>query len=236
MYSLRVIDDSTPDSSHSAEAIDLADAYAVKTPEDSRRLYRQWAKTYNKTFIEANSYIYPRVIVELFAMHVPKSPALKIVDVGCGTGAVGSHLSSIRPECTIDGYDISPEMLAQASLLRRSDNSAVYKNLVEVDLTGQLPRQKFDAMTSSGTFTHGHLGPETFLALINLVVQDGWFVVGVNAEHFEARGFASAIDGAVLQRQITAPLIELVDVYGPGSPHHGDRAKVCIFRRTNSHE
>ena len=91
-----MIDGSTPDSSHSAEAIDLADAYAVKTPEDSRRLYRQWAKTYNKTFIEANSYIYPRAIAELFGTHVPKSPALKIVDVGCGTGAL--ELTTVQPE------------------------------------------------------------------------------------------------------------------------------------------
>ncbi len=218
-------DSDTPDS------IDLADAYAVKTPEDSRRLYRQWANTYNETFIEANSYIYPRAVAELFAEHVPQSISLKIVDVGCGTGAVGSILSSLRPECAIDGYDISPEMLTQASLLKRPDHSAVYRNLVEVDLTDQLPVQKFDAMTSSGTFTHGHLGPETFLALIDLVVQDGWFVIGVNAEHFESRGFASAIDGAVLADRITVPLIEIVDVYAPGSPHHGDQAKVCIFCR-----
>ena len=98
--------------------IDLADAYAVKTPQDSRRLYAQWAQTYNETFINANKYVYPRAVAELFAKHVSEIAITAVVDIGCGTGAVGSYLANLRPNITIDGYDISPEMLAQAALTR----------------------------------------------------------------------------------------------------------------------
>ena len=211
--------------------MDLEKAYSVKTPEDSRRLYAAWADSYNETFIAANSYVYPRRVAELFAEYVPASGYTDVIDIGCGTGAVGCFLASLRPELLIDGYDISPEMLAQAALTRRVDDSPVYRNLREVDLTDVLPKQNYGAMTSAGTFTHGHLGPETFLSLLKIVCVGGWFVVGVNAEHFEARGFAAAIDSVVSSGAISPPAIHVVDVYASGSPHYGDCAKVCIFRR-----
>jgi predicted TPR repeat methyltransferase len=211
--------------------IDLSDAYAVKTPEDNRRLYAAWAENYNETFIAANSYVYPRRVAELFAEYVPASGYTDVIDIGCGTGAVGSYLASLGPELVIDGFDISPEMLAQAAQTRRIDNSLVYRNLQEVDLTSALPNQTYNAMTSAGTFTHGHLGPETLVRLINLVNVGGWFVIGINAEHFKARGFAETFQSAVLSGIITQPVIRVVDVYETGSPHHGDKANICIFQR-----
>ena len=167
----------------------------------------------------------------MFADFVPITLTEAVIDIGCGTGAVGHFLTGLRPELFIDGYDISPEMLAQAALTRRVDDSPVYRNLREIDLTDVLPKQDYGAMTSAGTFTHGHLGPETFLSLLKIVCVGGWFVVGVNAEHFEARGFAAAIDGVVSSGAISPPAIHVVDVYASGSPHYGDCAKVCIFRR-----
>ena len=211
--------------------MDLEKAYSVKTPEDSRKLYAEWAASYNDTFIKANDYVYPRKVAELFADFVPITLTEAVIDIGCGTGAVGHFLTGLRPELLIDGYDISPEMLAQAALTRRVDDSPVYRNLREIDLTDVLPKQDYGAMTSAGTFTHGHLGPETFLSLLKIVCVGGWFVVGVNAEHFEARGFAAAIDSVVSSGAISPPAIHVVDVYASGSPHYGDCAKVCIFRR-----
>jgi len=211
--------------------IDLSDAYAVETPEDSRRLYAAWADSYNETFIKANSYVYPRKVAELFAKNVPTSGHTNVIDIGCGTGAVGSFLANLQPDSIIDGFDISPEMLAQAALTRRIDNSPVYRNLQEVDLTSALPHKTFSAMTSAGTFTHGHLGPETLLRLINLVNIDGWFVIGINAKHFKTRGFAETIHRAILSGMISEPEVHIVDVYDVGSPHFGDKANICIYQR-----
>ena len=211
--------------------MDLDKAYSVKTPEDSRRLYAEWASTYNETFIKANDYVYPRTIAQKFDELIPKSDIKTVVDIGCGTGAVGSYLANLRPNLKITGVDISAEMLAEASKLKRIDGSPVYIDLIEVDLTAELPKKSFDAMISAGTFTHGHLGAETFISLIALVRFNGWLVIGINAEHFLSQGFRSALQNAQDQGLTTHAQFHNVQIYGPKSAHYGDLATIAIFQR-----
>ncbi|MFZ8892496.1 MAG: class I SAM-dependent DNA methyltransferase [Ilumatobacteraceae bacterium] len=211
--------------------MDLDKAYSVKTPEDSRRLYAEWASTYNETFIKANDYVYPRTIAQKFDELIPKSDIQTVVDIGCGTGAVGSYLANLRPNLKITGVDISAEMLAEASKLKRIDGSPVYRDLIEVDLTAELPKKSFDAMISAGTFTHGHLGAETFISLIALVRFNGWLVIGINAEHFLSQGFGSALQNAQDQGLTTHAQFHNVQIYGPKSAHYGDLATIAIFQR-----
>ena len=211
--------------------MDLDKAYSVKTPEDSRRLYAEWASTYNETFIKANDYVYPRTIAQKFDELIPRSDIQTVVDIGCGTGAIGSYLANLRPNLKITGVDISAEMLAEASKLKRIDGSPVYIDLIEVDLTAELPKKSFDAMISAGTFTHGHLGAETFVSLIALVRFNGWLVIGINAEHFLSQGFGSALQNAQDQGLTTHAQFHNVQIYGPKSAHYGDLATIAIFQR-----
>ena len=211
--------------------MDLDKAYSVKTPEDSRRLYAEWASTYNETFIKANDYVYPRTIAQKFDELIPRSDIQTVVDIGCGTGAIGSYLANLRPNLKITGVDISAEMLAEASKLKRIDGSPVYIDLIEVDLTAELPKKSFDAMISAGTFTHGHLGAETFISLIALVRFNGWLVIGINAEHFLSQGFGSALQNAQDQGLTTHAQFHNVQIYGPKSAHYGDLATIAIFQR-----
>jgi predicted TPR repeat methyltransferase len=211
--------------------VDLDKAYSVKTPEDSRRLYAEWASTYNETFIKANDYVYPRTIAQKFDELIPRSDIQTVVDIGCGTGAIGSYLANLRPNLKITGVDISAEMLAEASKLKRIDGSPVYRDLIEVDLTAELPKKSFDAMISAGTFTHGHLGAETFISLIALVRFNGWLVIGINAEHFLSQGFGSALQNAQDQGLTTHAQFHNVQIYGPKSAHYGDLATIAIFQR-----
>jgi predicted TPR repeat methyltransferase len=211
--------------------VDLDKAYSVKTPEDSRRLYAEWASTYNETFIKANDYVYPRTIAQKFDELIPRSDIQTVVDIGCGTGAIGSYLANLRPNLNITGVDISREMLAEASKIKRIDDSPVYNDLIEVDLTAELPKKSFDAMISAGTFTHGHLGAETFISLIALVRFNGWLVIGINAEHFLSQGFRSALQNAQDQGLTTHAQFHNVQIYGPKSAHYGDLATIAIFQR-----
>jgi len=198
-------------------------------------LYAKWAMSYDTSFVESNRYRYPRAVAEHFANVVPPSIGVRYVDVGCGTGIVGARLASLRPTCQIDGIDISPEMLAQASKKLRGDSSPVYKNLIEADLTHSLANHEdeYDAMLSAGTFTHGHLGPEVFQVLLPLVRIGGWFVVGINAEHFDSRGFADMFSGTSQSGLISPPYLHKIQVYEEGSPHFGDQAVIATFRRIN---
>jgi SAM-dependent methyltransferase len=217
----------------SDDVIGLDEAYSVKTPDDNRRLYAKWAATYESSFVDAKQYRYPKAIAEVFNDVVPA--VTRILDIGTGTGLTGMYITRLRPAVVIDGMDISPEMLAQAKLKTREDGSVVYRALYERDLTRAVPNENapFEALFSSGTFTHGHLGPECLRNLLPLLANDGWLVVGVNNEHFESKGFADELNSLVALGAIQTPEIRRIDVYEPGSVHYGDQARVIITRVIN---
>ena len=217
----------------SDEVLGLDEAYSVKTPDDNRRLYAKWAATYESSFVDAKQYRYPKAIAEVFNDVLP--PVTRVLDIGTGTGLTGMYVTRLRPAVIIDGMDISPEMLAQAKLKTREDGSVVYRALYERDLTVAVPNENepYEALFSSGTFTHGHLGPECLRNLLPLLAHDGWLVVGVNNEHFESKGFAGELESLVALGAIQTPEILRIDVYEPGSVHYGDQARVIVTRAIN---
>ena len=94
--------------------ISLDDAYALKTPADNVALYRDWAETYDVEFAQNRGYQYPQKIADIYFHHA-RPDDTPILDVGSGTGLVGTALQehqAINTQLTIDGVDISPEMLA----------------------------------------------------------------------------------------------------------------------------
>jgi len=217
----------------SDEVLGLDEAYSVKTPDDNRRLYAKWAATYESSFVDAKQYRYPKAIAEVFNDVLPA--VTRVLDIGTGTGLTGMYVTRLRPAVIIDGMDISPEMLAQAQRKTREDGSVVYRALYERDLTVAVPNENepYEALFSSGTFTHGHLGPECLRNLLPLLAHDGWLVVGVNNEHFETKGFAGELDSLVALGAIQTPEILRIDVYEPGSVHYGDQARVILTRAIN---
>ena len=214
----------------SDEALGLDEAYSVQSPDDNRRLYAKWAATYESSFVDAKQYRYPKAIAEVFNDEV--DAVTRVLDIGTGTGLTGMYVSRLRPGLVIDGMDISPEMLAQARLKTRADASAVYRELYVRDLTESVENENkpYEALFSSGTFTHGHLGPQSLRNLLPLLADNGWLIVGVNNEHFEAKGFAEELDLLVALGAIQTPTIKRIDVYEPGSVHYGDQARVIITR------
>ena len=86
-------------------------------------------------------------------------------------------------------------------------------------------------MISAGTFTHGHLGPQTLTSLIQLVRVNGWFAIGINAQHFELRGFDAVLRETHDLGVISAVRFFEEQVYGPSSPHYGDTTQIAIFSR-----
>jgi len=221
-----------PDSQDS-QSPGLDDAYSVKTPDDNRQLYAKWADTYETIFVATQKYRYPQAISEVFHNVITSANISSVVDIGTGTGLTGMYLSSLRPNLIIDGVDISPEMLTKAREKKRLDGSSVYQLLLEKDMSkpAVTPNSPYDALICSGTFTHGHLGPEALDNLIKLVRPDGWYVIGVNNEHFEAREFDKKLNQLIETNQIADLQILKIQVYEPGSDHYGDQARVLVFRR-----
>ncbi len=212
-------------------SINLEDAYALVTPEDNRALYRNWASTYDIDFAHRNKYIYPKSIATICASLVDVASPLTVLDVGCGTGIVGACLSELLTASSIDGVDISPEMLHAASTKLRVDTKPVYDQLFEADLTKPITfaNAKYDVAISAGTFTHGHLGPDALINVLSALRPGGRMVVGINKEHFGANGFEAALQNATHNQLMSAPAFTEVQIYDEGSPHYGDIALVATF-------
>lgn len=195
-------------------------AYALQTPEDNRRLYAEWADSYDSSFAQENDYRLPQIVAMILSeVYEGAGPVL---DVGAGTGLIADHLLG---SFTIDALDISREMLAVALEKGR------YRDAIEGDLTATLPiaAGRYDAVVSSGTFTHGHVGPDALDELLRVAKSGAIFVLSVNATHFEARGFAAKF--AELEPQITSLTHRLVDIYGAGAQaaHKDDQAQITTF-------
>lgn len=201
----------------------LEAAYALETPDDNRRLYAAWAATYEDDFVAAKQYRYHLHVADLLvAGDRPPGPVL---DVGCGTGVVGVALAE-RGVGPVDGVDISAAMLEQAA------TKGVYRTLIEADLTigTGVADDTYAGITSSGTFTHGHLPPDPLAELIRVAMPGARCAIGVNAAHFAELGFADWFDAAVGDGRIEPYEVRRVEVYADSDPTVDDQmSDVVVF-------
>ena len=139
---------------------DLHSAYALGSPGENKQLYAEWAGDYDESFATREDYQLHTHTARAFVGAGGQGPVL---DVGAGTGLCGAVLSRLGVG-PIDATDISAEMLDQAM---RKD---IYRDAIEADLTQGIPvpRDSYSGIVSSGTFTHGHLGPEVLPALLRV--------------------------------------------------------------------
>jgi predicted TPR repeat methyltransferase len=213
------------------DKISLEDAYALQTPEDNVALYRHWAETYDVKLARDRGYQYPQIIADIYARH-SKPADTPVLDVGSGTGLVASALQehhSVDAQLTIDGVDISPEMLA----VSRTKN--VYRHLFEADLTQSidLPEKQYGAVVSAGTFTHGHVGPEALIKLLRLCRAGALFVIGVNGTAFDQYHFGSHFAALQADQHITPIEFIRVQYYATATDGHAaDQGYAALFRKT----
>ena len=137
----------------------LENAYKLATPSDNVAYYDAFAPSYDSDFVAQMGYQYPKAIADAYRRAATPDDR-PIADIGCGTGLVAAELG--LPDIPIDGMDISSEMLAVAG------RKALYRSLTRIDLTNPLTPNTYGAVLSSGTFTHGHLGPEPLRGLLDI--------------------------------------------------------------------
>ena len=211
--------------------ISVDDAYALETPEDNVDLYKAWAKTYDKEFAEAEGYVlYLHVANELLKRQ--SQIAGNVLDVGCGTGLVGTAIRS-GGVAVVDGIDISIEMLAEASMKTTEGGDPVYRSLIPADLTREtsVDNNYYGALVSAGTFTHGHLGPGALNEVWRIAAPGALAVIGVRTTHYDALGFEHKFAADVAEGIITQPEIVTVNVYGERArsvKHAGDKTHIII--------
>lgn len=203
--------------------LNVGTAYGLQGPDDNRKLYADWAETYDSDFADAKAYLLPAHVARLFHAAGGKGPVL---DAGAGTGLVAAELLA-RGVMEIDGLDISAQMLEVAR------GKGLYRETLVADLTAPLPigDDVYAAVTSAGTFTHGHVGPEALDELLRVAASGALFVITIKREHYADRGFAAKF--AALEAQITAFSTETLPIYdgAADAPQPVDQGILAVFRK-----
>jgi predicted TPR repeat methyltransferase len=172
----------------------LQRAYALSTTTEAQTLYNEWSTVYD-TDLTSAGYASPRRAVETVISHLPASQPtpLRILDAGCGTGLVGSYLSTspLANKFTLDGLDLSEGMLSVA----RSKN--IYSSLNVANLNDPVlkPDGSYDVVICVGTLTEGHVGPKVLGEFVRVAVaKTGLVVVTVHEKVWESGGFKGEVE------------------------------------------
>ncbi|MXW58018.1 MAG: class I SAM-dependent methyltransferase [Acidimicrobiia bacterium] len=221
-----------PASRSRATELALDKAYATDGPEANRELYAEWADTYDSGFVVDSRYVYPQQVAKVFC-HGFAQIDEPVLDVGCGTGIVGTELARLGVS-VIDGIDLSPEMLAEAEA-KTHDGRPLYRRLFEADLTGptELADGAYAGIVSAGAFTHGIFGPETISELLRVARPGARFALGINSAHFVEVGFGHWLEERQLDGLIAGLNFDLRPIYEEADEADPDQwSRIAVFAAT----
>ena len=197
----------------------LKNAYDLKSPDDNIELYSAWAGTYDNDFIYEMQYKLHFSVAEEFVLNGGNG---LILDVGAGTGALAQALLQ-KGKFSIEATDISEEMLKVA------DSKNIYKRSFMSDLTKKIPVDNdfYDGVISSGTFTHGHVGPAAIHELVRVTKPGGLITISVNEKHWIALGFEIEVEK--LSQHTRDFILKKISIYGEQSTHEHKDDKAIII-------
>lgn len=66
-------------------------SYGAASVNDNRRVYREWAASYDEEFAGRGGYQFAELIAQAF-VDLGGIPSGPLLDAGCGTGLVADHL------------------------------------------------------------------------------------------------------------------------------------------------
>ena len=199
--------------------LSLESAYDLKSPKDNIELYSVWAETYDMDFINEMQYKLHFSVAEEFILNGGKG---LVLDVGAGTGALAQALLQ-KGKFSIEATDISEEMLKIAK------SKKIYKRSFLSDLTKEIPVDDsfYDGVVSSGTFTHGHVGPSSVGELVRVTKPGGLITISINEKHWIAFDFESEVEK--LNKYIRNYTLKKISIYGEQSTHDHKDDKAIIL-------
>ena len=164
----------------------VGDVYGAKgNLEALSRAYDAWAEDYDVDLGKVG-YLHPAVLSATVARHIPSLEA-EILDVGCGTGQIGTVLHAVGYR-NVRGCDLSYGML------RVAKSKKVYRELSREVLGEPLGYEEgsFDAVISAGTFTHGHAPASAFDEIARILKPGGLFLTTIADDIYIEEGFERA--------------------------------------------
>lgn len=165
-------------------------AYKAETTDDLRRLYADWAKTYDDDHDAVGFFGHKRA-AEMLARYVTHPEVSPVLDAGAGTGAAGVELAQ-RGFKLITAVDLSAEMLDQAR------QKGIYQHVMQADLglpMDKMPSDNFQAAILVGVFSYGQAPACTLEEIVRVVRPGGVVVLTMRTDFYEsdAMGIRSKI-------------------------------------------
>ncbi|MDB2610911.1 SAM-dependent methyltransferase, partial [Amylibacter sp.] len=105
-----------------------------------------------------------------------------------------------------------------------------YRHFFTADITQPIEtKNSYQGIISSGTFTHGHVGPSAIDNLLSIAKKDTFFTLSINKNHWVEKGFAQKFD--TLTEEIDKLSLHDVNIYGKysKSDHRNDLGIVTTF-------
>ena len=200
----------------------VSEAYQLEDEASMIEFYRKWAEDYDHEMLDKLGYTSATRIAQLLGKHLP-DPDASVFDVGCGTGLTCVYLAESGYR-NLDGIDLSPDMVRVAA------GRGIYRELLVGDITQALERDdaSYDGVISSGTFTHGHVGPGPLDEIFRILKPGGILACTVHDELWESMGFRDRFEH--LAASGTASRIEQhIDNYYVDGPPEG---WFCVYRKS----
>jgi predicted TPR repeat methyltransferase len=165
----------------------LHKAYTIENTDQAREFYQDWAKTYDDE-VSSHGYITPRRCAEALAQFTTAKSA-PLLDFGCGTGLSAVALKA-EGFTTIDGSDLSPEMLEQAA-----KRTGLYRNLIKTDIGKpfDFPTGAYQLIAAIGVIASSHAPAETIDTALAALPVDGLLVFSLNDHTLQDSAFEARI-------------------------------------------
>ncbi len=196
-------------------------AYGIENQADMVEFYRQWAEDYDQQMLGELGYTSPTRIATLLEGHLHDIDS-SVFDVGCGTGLTCVYLAE-KGYRNLDGIDLSADMIRVAA------QRGIYRELLVGDINQALERDdsSYDAAVSSGTFTHGHVGPEPLDEILRILKPGGYLACTVHQDLWESMGFRHKFEDLVASGSALCLQQQLGSYYRDGA----DEGWFCLYRK-----
>lgn len=199
----------------------LDKAYRARDAASTRQLYDDWAESY-ETEVAENGYATPGRCAAALAAHIPDL-SRPILDFGCGTGLSGLALKLAGFE-TIDGVDLSADMLAQAK------TKGIYRALGQIEAGTDLPHRpgSYAAITAIGVIGAGAAPISVFDTLMAGLAAGGFLVLSFNDHALE-----DPANEARIEAYVNADRARLLfKEHGDHLPGIGLKSNVYVLEKT----
>jgi predicted TPR repeat methyltransferase len=195
----------------------LDKVYKLKTEEDSRALYDDWAGQYDDD-LTAQGYATPaRCAATLKRSGLPATAP--ILDMGCGTGLSGRALAA-EGFSAIDGADVSAGMMDEAR------KSGIYGQLIDLSKATP-PKGHYAAVVAAGVISAGAAPPAVFDQCLDLLGPGGLFCLSFNDHTLDNPAYTDRLSAALDAGKATVIAQEM----GDHIPGLGSKSMVYLLHR-----